>query len=83
MSFRDISDILDKVRQQKEASKEQAEKISLSTQAYKLFSQGKTTLEVAIALQLEADKAIEYHKEYLKLNLVIVIKDLKHASFLL
>ena len=35
MSFREIGTILDKARKQKEASKEQTEKQSLSTQAYK------------------------------------------------
>jgi hypothetical protein len=49
--------------------------------AYKLFSAGKTTLEVAIALQLGADKANEYHKDYLKLvhrdNLNQVYEEIK------
>src|SRR5919109_750736 len=35
MSFRDIGVILDKAEEEKEASKEQAEKVSQSTQAYK------------------------------------------------
>jgi hypothetical protein len=37
MSFKDITPILKKAREEKEASNEQAEKISVSTQAYKLF----------------------------------------------
>jgi hypothetical protein len=68
MSFRDIGAILNKAREEKEASKEQTEKTSLSTQAYKLFTEGKTPIQVAIALQLGADEVNEYHKEeYLKL----------------
>ena len=39
MSFTEISTILDKARKDKEASKEQTEKQSLSTQAYKSFFQ--------------------------------------------
>jgi DNA-binding CsgD family transcriptional regulator len=60
ISPRDIKDILNK-----SVSEEQS--MSISSQAYRLFSKGKTTLEVAIALQLEADKVSEYHNEYLKL----------------
>src|SRR5918992_5263972 len=41
--------------------------ISIQSQAYQLFSEGKTPLQVAIILQQEADKVNEYHKEYLKL----------------
>jgi hypothetical protein len=65
MSFKDITPILKKAREEKEASKEQAEKISVSTQAYKLFSEDKTPLEVAIELKLEADEVNKYHKEKL------------------
>jgi transposase-like protein len=67
MSFRDIGAIRDKATKEKEASKEQAEKISVLTQAYKLFSEDKTPLQVAIELKLEADEVNKYHKEYLKL----------------
>ena len=42
MSFRDIGVILNKAMEEKETSKEQAEKVSHSTQAYKLFSEGKS-----------------------------------------
>src|SRR5918992_2181547 len=67
MSFGDIGTILKKAKEDKEASKDQVEKISLSTQAYKLFSEGKSPLEVAIELKIKADEVNEYHKEYLKL----------------
>src|SRR5918999_3157929 len=67
MSFGDIGAILKKAKEEKEASKDQVEKISLSTQAYKLFSEGKSPLEVAIELKIKADEVNEYHKEYLKL----------------
>ena len=41
MSFRDIGAILNKAIEEKEDSKEQADKVTQSTQAYKLFSEGK------------------------------------------
>jgi hypothetical protein len=41
--------------------------MSIPSEAYKLFSEGNTPLQVAIALQLGADEVNEYHKEYLKL----------------
>jgi len=61
---RDIKRILDKDVQgvQGELS------MSVSSKAYKLFSEGKSPLEVAIALNLRADEVIEFYKEcwYLK-----------------
>jgi hypothetical protein len=56
MNFRDIGAILDKATKEKEASKEQEENISQSTPAYKLFSEGKSPLEVAIELKIKADE---------------------------
>src|SRR5215213_11833663 len=68
MSFRDIGPILNKVVEEKSKGEEgikqqddnakqskqqeQQQHLSLSTQAYKLFSEGKTPLEVAIAINL-------------------------------
>ena len=48
MSFRDIGYILKEAGKQEEETKMQ----SISSQAYKLFSEGKTVLQVAIALSL-------------------------------
>jgi hypothetical protein len=70
MSFREIGTILDKARREKEATKEQTEKQSLSTQAYKLFSEGKTPTEVAIALNIRQPEVAEFQNEYWKLNQV-------------
>ena len=47
---------------------ERVEKTSVSTQAYSLLSQGKSSVDVAIELQLEADEAIRYQKEFWKLK---------------
>jgi hypothetical protein len=80
ISPRDIGVILNKVIEQKknEGSKEQqddAEKNqeeeqhpSLSSQAYKLFSERKTPLEVAIELNLGESEATKFYKEYWKLK---------------
>lgn len=67
-SFRDIGAILKRAAQQKEVGQVQVERTSISTQAYRPFSQGKTALQVTIDLQIKADEAIEYQKEYWKLN---------------
>ncbi|MGA7370218.1 MAG: hypothetical protein WBX01_13910 [Nitrososphaeraceae archaeon] len=40
------------------------ETTSISSRAFELFSGGKTPLQVTIALNLEAEKAIQYHQEY-------------------
>ena len=48
MSFRDIWYILKQAGKQEEQTQMQ----SISSQAYKLFSEGKTVLQVAIALNL-------------------------------
>ena len=80
MSFRDIGAILNKtvedkaggIKQQDDAKEhreqEQQQYLSLSTQAYKLFSDRKTPLEVAIALNLRESEATRFYKEYWKLK---------------
>lgn len=68
MSFSSIGAILRKEVQQKELAQERVETRSVSTQAYSLFSRGKTVLEVAIELGLEADEAIRHQKEFWKLK---------------
>src|SRR5215216_2219674 len=85
MSFRDIGVILNKAVEEKaEELKEQHEEIqqlSVSSQAYKLFSEHKTPLEVAIALNLRESEATKYYKEYWKLkqlhNLTMVYEETK------
>ena len=68
MSFRDIGAILNKAIEEKEASKEQAEKMSQSTQAYKLFSEGKSPIQVSIALNIQEPEVAKFHIEYWKLS---------------
>src|SRR5215207_6638874 len=73
ISFRDIGTVLKK-EEEKERQKRQLENnttttadsdstqpgMSLSTQAYKLFSQGKTPVGVAIKLDLRESEVTEY-----------------------
>jgi DNA-binding CsgD family transcriptional regulator len=82
ISPRDIGVILNKVIEEKkteglkeaqnnnnaEKNQQEQQNLSLSTQAYKLFSEGKTPLEVAIVLNLMQSEATEYYKAYWKLK---------------
>jgi hypothetical protein len=81
MSFRDIGSILNKAdeAQRKEQQQDiyenvsdknhqQEQQLSLSTQAYKLFSEGKTPIEVAVALNAKESEITRFYKEYWKLN---------------
>jgi transposase len=67
------------VKQNKQQEEQQC--LSLSAQAYKLFSDRKTALEVAIALNLRESEATKYYREYWKLkqlhNLNMVYEELK------
>ena len=80
MSFRDIGTVLKKEEKEKERKKRQLDNnsstysdstqngMSLSTQAHKLFSQGKTPIEMSIELDLSEKKVTKYYKEYWKLK---------------
>jgi hypothetical protein len=83
ISPRDIGVILNKTFKEKtEGSQEQQDNgddekhreqeheqhLSLSSKAYKLFSDRKTPLEVAIALNLKESEATKFYKEYWKLK---------------
>src|SRR5215208_3718359 len=93
ISPRDIGVILNKaveektkgIKQQDDAEQnceqEQQRQLSLSAQAYKLFSDRKTPLEVAIELNLRESEATKFYKEYWKLkqlhNLSMVYEETK------
>ena len=92
ISPRDIGVILNKViedkaegiKQQDDAEEnrqQEQQHLSLSAQAYKLFSDRKTPLEVAIALNLGESEATKLYKEYWKLkqlhNLNMVYEELR------
>src|SRR5919107_843723 len=94
MSPRDIGVILNKVAEEKNReqqqdhnsgeknqNQEQEQHLSLAAQAYKLFSDRKTPLEVAIALNLRESDATKFYKEYWKLkqlhNLNMVYEEIR------
>jgi transposase len=96
MSFRDIGSILNKADEAQTKEQEQQDiddnvsdknrqqqeqQLSLATQAYKLFSEGKTRIEVAVALNVRESEVTRFYKEYLKLNqmhhLSIVYEELR------
>ena len=68
ISFRDIGAILNKARVEKEAEEQQGQKLSLSSKAYKLFSERKTLAQVAIALNLREPEVTKFYMEYCKLT---------------
>src|SRR5215203_1507436 len=85
ISPRDIRVILNKAIEEKtkeeEGINQQDQHLSLSAQAYKLFSEGKTPLEVAIELNLAESEATKFYREYWKLknlhNLYMVYEELR------
>jgi hypothetical protein len=82
ISFRDIGTVLKKEEEkERQRQKKQLENntttidsnnnqrdMSLSVQAYELFSQAKTPVEVAIELDLRESQVTKYYKEYWKLK---------------
>jgi transposase len=73
MSFRDISKIIKrhdkKLRlETKKESIAQTKKLSKNSQAYHLFLNGKTPVDVAIDLNLDFDKVRKYWTEFLRLQ---------------
>ncbi len=64
MSIRDISAII----KEEEARRQKHKQQEIFAQAYQLFSEGKTTVEVAIELNLPASKVSKLYREYWKLK---------------
>jgi DNA-binding CsgD family transcriptional regulator len=67
---RDIGIILKKASGEKEEENQDKEQSSLSpsSQAYRLYSEGKTPLEVAITLNLNEFETTKFYEEYLNLK---------------
>jgi DNA invertase Pin-like site-specific DNA recombinase len=63
ISFRDICAILNKAMEDKKTSKEQAEKMSQLTQAYKLFSEAKSPIRLAIKLNIREPEVARLYVE--------------------
>jgi hypothetical protein len=68
MSIRDISTILKEEEARRQKNKDQQRQEEVSSNAYKLFSEGKTPIEVAIALNLREPEATKLYREYWKLK---------------
>jgi DNA-binding CsgD family transcriptional regulator len=83
VSPRDIKPVLEKAEKEREKelrintqegnndrseNRQTQKKTSTSTQAYRLFSEGKTPLEVAIELNIKQPEATRYCREYWKLS---------------
>ena len=68
MSFSAIGAILKKATEENETSKERTEMMSQAAQAYRLFSDGKSPVDVAIALNLRQAEVTELYKEYWNLR---------------
>ena len=68
MYFRDIGAIIDKKEKEQESKEGHTRQGFLSTHAYKLFSEGKTTEEVAIALNLRQPQVTEFYTDHWKLK---------------
>ena len=99
VSVRDIKPVLEKAEKEREkelgiASQEgkgngsnnpQPQKPSVASQAYRLFSEGKTPLEVAVELNVREPKATRYYREHWKLkqlnNLNLIYEDIKDNIF--
>ena len=79
MSFRDISKIIKeydkkiskenkKRKENNQSNQKLAKKLSLSSRAFMLFSDGKTPVQVAMDLNIDFQKVRKYWLEYLRLN---------------
>jgi hypothetical protein len=65
---RDIGIILKKASGEEQNHDKEQSSLSPSSQAYHLFSEGKTLIEVAIALDLTESETTRFYDEYLNLK---------------
>ena len=68
MSFRDIAVFLKDADENKEIQQQQTRQQYQSSRAYKLFSEGKSPVQVAIELNIRAQQTIIFQREYWDLN---------------
>ena len=68
MSFRDIGAVLKKVSGEMEEKQDNKEPLSLSNKSYRLFSKGKTPIQVAITLNLSETETTKFYQEYWNLK---------------
>jgi hypothetical protein len=77
MSFKDIADIIHEYTGDKQVNKPEKSK---DAQAFKLFLQGKQSVEVAIELDMPADKVEELHVQYWRLSKLDDLEILYHEA---
>jgi transposase len=68
LSFNAIGAILKKATEENQTSKERTEKMSQVAHAYKFVSDGKSPVDVAIALNLRQAEVTEFYREYWNLK---------------
>jgi hypothetical protein len=68
MSFGNIGAILKKASGELEEKQDKKESLSLSNKAYRLFSKGKTPIQVAITLNLSEEETTKFYQEYWNLK---------------
>jgi transposase len=76
MSPNQIRDIIKKHEEKSNAIANKTKQLSLSSKAYKLYSKGKTGVEVAIKLDIPQAHATQFHLEYWKLKRLDVLESL-------
>ena len=68
MSPNQIREIIKRHEEKNDAIANKKKMLSLSSQAYKLFSEGKTNVQVAIKLDLPQEQITQFHLEYCRLQ---------------
>lgn len=67
MSPNQINDIIRRHEEKNNAVANKKKELSISSKAYKLFSKGKTNVEVAIMLDIPQDQVTQFHLQYWKM----------------
>jgi cytidylate kinase len=68
MSPNQIREIIKRHEEKNDAIANKKKTLSLSSQAYKLFSEGKTNVQVAIKMDLPQEQITQFHLEYWRLQ---------------
>jgi hypothetical protein len=76
MSIRDISPILREEESKRQRHKDQQQQEELCSKAYKLFSEGKRPVEVAIILNLREPEATKLFVEYCRLRRLHILNSI-------
>ena len=68
MSPNQIRDIIKRNEEKNDVIANKKKQLSLSSKAYKMFSQGKTNVQVAIKLDIPENQVTQLHSEYWRLQ---------------